>query len=450
MNIINILFPIKLQLTILQLEEYSPIRFLMWISDNFFTRNVPTKRVLVYTTKVKHIIFIYMFLCGISFLVNPFITLVLLLFPFIGLTMAVLIIKPYEIYNRKKTIKETRKKIISLKKLKVIGITGSFGKTSTKEILYQLVKNKYKTLRTPESFNTVFGIAKVVDLELDNSYEIFICEMAAYKKGEIKNLCYMVPPKYGLLTGITTQHFERFGSLENTIKAKFELVDSVKDLNNFVFNLEDENILKQIPTYNFQFTNNIKVSNIKFTKNGSEFDLEINKKIYKVTTSLFGFANIKNILLASDMSLKLGLPVNELIDGIRNLKPFDNRNVLIKSGKAAIVNNTYSSNVQSFKEMIQTAKKVTGKKLLVTPGIVELGKLETSVHRELGKLSDGVFDYIILVGKNNRTSSFASHLTSKNKFEIINDKREEYFNKIEESKKEYDWIFLENDVTQNY
>src|SRR5258708_24016596 len=236
-KIINIIFPLKLQLNILQLEEYKPLRFLNWITKNFFKRNVPTKKGLVYTQKVKNLLAIYIVLCIASLFLNIFLFLILIIMPFIGITLAIFILKPYEIYNRYKTKNNTREKILSLKNLKVIGVTGSFGKTSTKEILYQILKTKYKILRTPESFNTVFGIAKVIDLEIDNSYELFICEMAAYKIGEIKEICDMVHPNYGILTGITTQHFERFGSLENTIKAKFELVDAVKSKNNIVFNL---------------------------------------------------------------------------------------------------------------------------------------------------------------------------------------------------------------------
>ncbi len=448
-ELIQIVFPLKLQLNILQLEEYQPLRFMNWIIKNFFKRNVPTKKALVYTTKVKNLIAIYLILLIISLPINIIIFLVLLTQPYFGLVLAVFILKPYEILKRYKTIKNTREKILSLKSLKVIGITGSFGKTSTKEILYQILNRKFKTLRTPESFNTIFGVAKVVDLELANKYEIFICEMAAYSIGEIKTLCNMIPPNYGILTGITTQHFERFGSLANTIKAKFELVDAIKNKKDIVFNLDDENVLAEIKVRNIKLGENAaRAQNISFTKTGSNFELVINGKVYKISTLLFGSANIKNILLAVNMAIKLGLSEKEVVEAIKNLKPFENRNNLINDGKTTVVNNTYSSNIQSFKEMIETAKKVKGKKALMTPGIVELGVLESEVHKNLGVLSQNVFDKIILVGKNKRTNSFFEGLNGKAEF--INDERSEYFKKIEEFKKTYNWIFLENDVTQNY
>ncbi len=449
MNLFNTICPIKLQLNILQLEEYKPVRFLNWNFRNLFKRNIQAKKALVYTPKIKNIIFIYVLICFISIFVNIFLFLLFLVEPFLALTLAVLILKPYEIYNRRKIVEDTRNKVLSLKNLKVIGITGSFGKTSTKEILFQILKTKYKVLRTPESFNTVFGVAKVVDLELDNSYQIFICEMAAYKVGEIKELCYMIPPDYGILTGIITQHFERFGSLENTTKAKFELVDAIKTKNNIVFNVNDENILSELKTRKIKFgKNKVFVKNVKFTKEGSVFDLLVNKKVYKMSTYLFGFANVKNIIFASNMALKIGLSEVEIVDAIRNLKPFDNRNVLINDGRSVLVNNTYSSNIQSFKEMVETAKNIKGKKVLVTPGIVELGSLERGAHENLGKLSRNVFDKVILVGENNRTKSFAKGLETN--YDFINDNRKEYFEKIEGLKKNFDWIFLENDVTENY
>ncbi len=458
-KILNILIPIKLNLNILQLEEYKYIRFIHWILKNFLKRSLSNKKTLVYTQKVKNILIVFFILC----LAIPLLTLsltkalsisiivfiILITQPYVALGLTLLIIKPYEIYNKYKIINNTREKIVSLKNLTVIAVAGSFAKTSTKEILYQLLKTKYKTLRTPESFNTIFGIAKVIDLELDSSYKYFICEMAAYNIGEIKALTSMVPPKYGILTGITTQHFERFGSLINTIKAKFELVDAIKNKGNIIFNPEDQNIIGELEKRKIKVPNkNVSAKNIKFSNKGSSFYLIINQKSYPITTSLFGSANIKNITLASSMALKLGIPPKEIIFQIKNLKPADSRLALINFKKSTIVNNTYSSNIQSFKETISTAKNVKGKKVLVTPGIVELGKLEKEAHETLGKETRGTFDKVILVGNTQRAQSFAKGL--KNNFEFIEDNRESYFKKIEELKENFDWIFLENDVTQNY
>lgn len=254
----NTLFPFKLYLSILQLEEYKILRFISWIYSHPFTRAIPDKKAIKYTSKLKMIIYlsIFWFLVIVSQayfafespIVLTLLTLLLLTQPYALIIFATLTIMPYEFINKKLVINKTRKKISGLKKLKVIGIAGSFGKTTTKEFLYQILSTRYKVLKTPESFNTIFGIAKVVDYELDSKYDFFICEMAAYKIGEIKTLAKMVPPDIGILTGITKQHLERFGSLNNTIKAKFELYDSVEDPKKFVFNVGNENITKEIQT----------------------------------------------------------------------------------------------------------------------------------------------------------------------------------------------------------
>lgn len=448
-ELLNIICPIILQLNIFQLEEYKPHRFLKWISKNFLTRKIQAKKPLIYTHKAKILLVIYTVLCTSLLFLNIYLFLILLTQPYIGLIIAILVLKPYEFLNKYRTIIETRNKVLSLNNLKVITITGSFGKSSTKEILYQILKTKYKVLRTPESFNTIFGIAKVVDLELDDSYKFFICEMAAYKTGEIKTLCNMVPPNFGVLTGITTQHLERFGSLENTVRAKFELIDTISDKNNVVFNLADKNILNELRKRNLKADNNqIIAKNIKFNKEGSNFDFVINQNIYKVLTPLFGSANVKNIIIAGNMALKLGIKENQIVIAIEKLKPFGNRNMLTKNGNLVVVNNTFSSNFQSFREMIETAKKIKGKKVLVTPGIVEMGSLEGKTHEILGREAFGVFQKIILVGRNKKTLSLAKGLG--NNYEFIEDTRESYFSKIEEFKRKYDWIFLENDLTQNY
>lgn len=210
---------------------------------------------MVITTKVKIIIFlsnVWLVIIGFlaskfsSFLFTILLILFLLLNPFILFLLALISLFPYEFINKIRVIKKTKNKIKNIPNLKVIAITGSYGKTTTKEILYQLLKSKYRVLRTPESYNTIFGIAKVVDLELNTNYQFFIAEIGAYKKGEIKTLCKMLEPSYGIITGITEQHLERFKSLRNIISTKFELFDFIKDPKKMVFNIEDKKILKEL------------------------------------------------------------------------------------------------------------------------------------------------------------------------------------------------------------
>lgn len=458
MKILSSIFPINLYLNIFQLEGYDVVRFLKWVFKNYSVRNIPQKRSLVYTVKTKLLLalsltinlLIFLALTWIiGFWTSLIVALLILTQSYILLTISRLILYPFELLVIQNNISKTNKKIKSLKNLKVIAITGSYGKTSVKEILYQLIKDDFKTLRTPESYNTTLGIAKVVNYELDSSYKYFICEMAAYHNGDIYKLCKMVPPNYGILTGITSQHLERFGSFKDIVKTKFELYESVKNKDNFIFNLNNKNIKEEADRRNILNSKGyLKSSNLFFSQSGSEFDFYVGEKKYYAKTNLFGKSNIENLTGAMAAALKLDVKIDRIVEKIGNLTPVASRFVLKNKNNATIVDNTFSSNDESFKEMVETAKMVKGSKVLITPGLVELGEKESEINYSVGKLVDGIFDNIILVGDNNRTRSFAKGL--KTKAEIISDTRKDYFAKIEELSNKYDWIFLENDVTENY
>lgn len=459
MKILSAVFPINLYLSIFQLEGYDILRFLKWISLNFFIKNISHKKKLVYTFKIKLLLILsftlsfFVFFTTLLIFNNYFfsflLTLVTLTQFYLPLIISELVLYPFEFLLIRIVIFKTRNKIKSIKNLKVIGVTGSYGKTSVKELLYQLAKDKYKTLKTPESYNTILGISKVVDYELDDSYELFICEMAAYHKNDIKRLCKIVSPQYGILTGITTQHLERFGNLENIVNTKFELYDFIPNKNNIVLNLNDINVSSEIKRRDvYDSKSYLNYSNIKFSKEGSNFDLLYGGKKYKISTNLFGFSTIENLIGAMTMALKIGVKMEDILGKIQELTPVANRFVLRNCNTSTIVDNTFSSNEESFNEMVKTAKNIKGTKVLITPGLVELGNKEIIINSKIGKLTNNVFDKTILVGINNRTKAFAKYLKNNPKF--IPDDRKHYFEKIDDLSKKYDWIFLENDITENY
>lgn len=470
-NIIKTIFPLNLHITILQLVGYSSKNFLKWIIRNPLRRSLPQKRGVKYTLKAKIILALYPVLLASISLFTYILTTNLLLTvfaffvfstqPFLLLIMINLPLGVYQKCLEQKTLSKVNKIISSNKNIRVVGITGSFGKTSTKEILYQFTNRYFRALKTPESYNTVLGIAKVFSLEYDNKYDLFICEMGAFKKGEIKRICQMVPPSYGVITGITPQHLERFGSLENIIKAKFELFEAVGNAKNFVFNLDSPEIRREIKrrkitdyfSYGLAKKNNpdVTAKKISFDKHGSTFTLLVENKKYKVNTRLFGYSNISNILAAFSLALKLGIKAEVLTKKIEMLEPIPHRLELITKGQTTLVDNTYSSNQESFLETLKTAKRVTGRKVLITPGLVELGNLEDKVHKKLGREAKDIFDYIVLVGNNSRTQSFFSGLGKKIPAVFIEDNRKSYLQKISELiNSSYDWVFMENDLTEDY
>ncbi len=380
----------KAHLHILQLEGYQPLRFLKWWIKNPFKFKLEDKKPLVWTGKAK---FIYALSGGFWPL----------------MFMALAILKPYEMINRKLVKTRVRNKIRCLKNLKVIGITGSFGKTSMKEFLYQILKTKYRVLRTPESYNTVFGIAKVVDLELDNSYDFFICEMGAYKRGEIAELCWMVEPDYGILTGINGQHLERFGSIENIVKAKFELVEFVRDRSRLVLNFGSEPVKKNAPA-----------------------------GVVTYGQGKYKHPRDQNIEGAVKMAAILGVPKPP-----KKLKEPIHRLSLIRRGDMTIIDDAYSSNTDGFVAAVKYLRSFKEWKVIVTPGIPELGSATYEIHKRLGALLTDI-DQVILVGKNDRTRGLADGYQ----------KPVEYIEKVTEAiskiKTGKSVVLFENDLPDNY
>jgi len=460
------LFPYKIHLNILQLEGYEISRFLTWILNNYFKRDLEGKKILVWTSKAK-LIFKISFALGILIalvLINTFgvygllISLLLFTQSYLFLAVAVILMKPYEIINRYLVKDRTFKKIKSYKNLKVIGITGSYGKTSIKEFLYQILKSQYKVLKTPESYNTLFGISKGVDYELDGNYDFFICEMGAYKIGEIKELCEMVMPSYGVLSGINEQHLERFGSIENTTKAKFELVESVSKSGFSIVNTDNEIVKDNYIKYqgkiipygllNSQFS----VKDTTMSESLTKFDSILDSKIYKAKTNLIGNSNLSNILAASTMSFLLGVKPEKIIKQISLLKSVPHRLEINENeeNNATIIDDAYNSNPTGFREAINTLSLFKDRvKILITPGIVELGNKTKETHVELGKIADSICDYILLVGKNERTLAIENGVKNKKKVIYI-EKINSLWPAIEKLNVKRPVILLENDLPDNY
>lgn len=470
------MFLYKIHLHILQLEEYQLDRFFNWIFKNYTKRKLENKKPLVWTPKAKQIYFMAILYAGLLVIIFTFIWgmlglilgIILASQDYIFLALGVLTKKPYEIYNRYATSQRTLNKILSLKKLKVIGISGSYAKTSTKDILYSLLKTQYKVIKTPLSYNTLFGIAKVVDYELDKSHDFFICEMGEYKIGEVAELCQMTNPSFGIITGINEQHIERFVKIENTIKAVFEVADyidnSIPSKNGFVaintYNkLISDNYNKYSSNFiHYSFDNGIfSIKNISMTENGSSFDIILDKNIYHAKTNLVGKSHLLNILAASTLAFKLGISKDNILKVITELKPSAHRLDLKKLANGnLLLDDSYSSNVNGFKEALELLSTFKDyKKILVTPGIIELGSYTKKIHQEIGELAGNSCDHIILVGKNDRTESI-EYGASKNDKKNDNDKImyidsiKTIWTELEKFKNEKYIVLFENDLPDNY
>lgn len=457
----------RTQLHILQLEEYSITRYIKWNLHNLFVKKLESKKPLVWTPKAKRLydisilfsfVFIYFLLSNFSFL-GLLIALVISYLYIPLLILSVVALKPYELVNRFYVKSKTRKKILHLKRrgLKVIGITGSYGKTTIKEYLYTILTSKYTVLKTPDSYNTLFGIATIVDLELDENYDFFICEMGAYKKGEIAELCSCILPDHAILTGINEQHIERFGSINNTIEAKFELIQTIPNHGISVLNIDNDNI-----NTNYQkFTNepilygrgasNYTYKDTQVINGKTSFLLDIEGSSIEVqNNAISGQGSVSNLLGAFVMAYKLGVDIKTVKESLRKLKPIKHRlEVIEREDGTTIIDDSYSSNVDGFKNALLFLNSFSGRpKVLVTPGIVELGNFTNDIHQVLGDLSNKACDIVILVGRTDRTLSLASRIKGEKVHYV--DSIYHLNNKLSELQLNKPVVLIENDLPEHY
>ena len=259
------------------------------------------KKPLVSTSRTKRIDTTYIiFLIALVLLSNIYINNIAIyityylitILSYFTLILINIINSPTEKLIQRGFYKKAQRKLNDVKDLKVIGITGSYGKTSTKYILNTILSEKYNTLMTPESFNTLMGVVRTVNEKLNAAHQIFICEMGAKNIGDIKEICDLVNPDYAVLTAIGPQHLETFKTIENVSKTKLELIDSLKSGGTAFINYDDENIQKAIidkNTVKFGLNNNSNfwAENITINEKGSIFDIcWENKRISNIKTKL--------------------------------------------------------------------------------------------------------------------------------------------------------------------
>lgn len=247
--------------------------------------------------------------------------------------------QPIEKSIQNKFYNSAKKRLKQNENLKVIGITGSYGKTSTKYIVSTILEQKYNVLMTPESYNTTMGVVRTINEHMKPEHQIFVCEMGARHIGDIKEICDLVEPNYAILTSIGPQHLDTFKTLENVKKTKMELVDAIKEDGIAFVNEEDENIKTiQITKKNIKYgltKENCEyyADNIQITEKGSSFDIHTKDGIISVKTKLLGSNNIINIVAAVSIAKELGLNDEQIKLGIRMLKPVPHRLELIRRRK---------------------------------------------------------------------------------------------------------------------
>ena len=316
---------------------------------------------------------------------------------------------PIEYLVKQRYINQAKKILNEMPNLTVIGVTGSYGKTSVKNYLAKTLGTKYEVLTTPLNYNTTMGVVKTIREHLKSTHQIFICEMGATKPGDIKEICDIVRPTIGVITSIGPQHLESFKSIDNIINTKFELANSVKENGGITFlNFDNEYLSKQSIENNI-FTYGINNSNLTYnafdlhsSSRGLTFKIHDNNsnKDVEFKTKLIGKHNVINLTVAIGIAKHLGVPIEKSVHAVRDIRNVEHRLELIPHGDFTIIDDAYNSNPISSKSALDTLAEFEGTKIIVTPGLIELGNDEKKYNFEFGKYMTEVCDYIFLVNSN--------------------------------------------------
>lgn len=420
------IFKLKNLLYIFQQEEYEIQNFLLWIAKHKDWQNLEKKKKLVWTLKAKLIFalslalfagalavtVVFLVLDSTKFTQYAGVTISFVLFlsfwlkPYYYLIASAVLLKPLDLMTKQMLISKAKQKLQNYPNLKIVGITGSYGKTSVKEFLHTLLKAKYKVLMTPENINTPLGISALIQREDLSKYDVFIVEMGAYQKGDIKQICDLVEPEYGILTGINESHLERFGSLENTIKTKFELTESLPKKGKAFLNVDDLNVKdnkRKFGNCEQKIYSKKIAKEIHGSEKGMEFKLELGKAELDFAVKVLGEHNITNLVGAILAAQELGVTVKEIQAATKKIQAVKHRlQPIFNPNGVIVVDDSYNGNPAGVKAAIDVLKLFKNhRKILITPGLVELGDAKEEVHVKIGEQLAQVCDLVILMENSN-------------------------------------------------
>ncbi len=332
------------------------------------------------------------------------------------LALATLTITPLDIILKWRIIAAAKRKLAEFPNLIVIGIAGSYGKTTMKLALGAVLKERYEVLVTEDSVNTPVGIARFVLEKLSTRTEVLVLEMGEYRKGDIAELCGIASPDIAVLTGINEAHLERFGTLENTIATIFEIVDHAKEGAFVALNADDANVMrsyashvhkKKVALYGASEASNrsdyAPEGNMRTSQDGLEqsFIIRSRKGVsYETRTALLGSYAPGVIACAIAVAEHLGMTHEEILRGIAMIHPAPHRlEPFLASGNILVIDDSYNGNPKGARAAIDVLGSLAGRrKIYCTPGLVEMGTAEKEVHEEIGRRLARTADLVILIG----------------------------------------------------
>ena len=389
-------------------KSKKPLVMTKRVNRMFYTELIATTAVCVFITGYINIEWTEFFLKGgINFLVCAVLSPALTL-------LFNRILKPVEEHINQGFVNDAKKRLEGMPGMKIVGITGSYGKTSTKHYLNRILSEKYSVLMTPGSFNTPMGVVRTVREMMQPYNDLFIVEMGAKNIGDIKEICDIVHPHYGIVTAVGPQHLESFKTIENVQRTKFELVDALPSdgfavLNNdfeYVANREVGNV--DAFRYGVANTNGCQyvAKDIKYSAHGSQFTIEGEGKSLTINTKLVGECNISNLMAAVILAMKLGVDDDKIRYAASKIEQVEHRlNLKRTPAGITIIDDAFNSNPDGSRMAVEVLGAMTGgKRIIITPGMIELGDKQEHYNRIFGEHIAKNCDIAIVVGQYNRTA----------------------------------------------
>ncbi len=370
-------------LYLLQLEEYDIARFVRTI---WSTKGIPPaqlRKKLIFTPKM---ILITLMTLGviIGMSLGIFVGFLFVFYiSFLPVIFVVVLLTPLDLFLKSTRIASAQNVLSRYPNIKVIGIVGSYGKTTMKEAVSTIVSQKLNVVKTPENINTPLGISELILKKVNEKTEVLVVEMGEYSQGDIKEICSLVKPQIGIITGINEAHLERMGSIGNTVAAIFEIADDMDKDGLLVLNddckLIHDNYQKHISHQQI----------VLYSSEGDSY----------LKSGLLGHY-AKGVLKAAEaVAQKLGLSNGQIETGASLIKPLPHRMEPIEGARGVLViDDSYNGNPDGVKEAIYLLSTYKDRrKVYITPGLVETGSRVAEIHREIGKELSTVADSVILI-----------------------------------------------------
>ncbi len=416
---------------------------------------------LVVTARVKRQIIVFVILMSLFIILGrvlpcDILAVLCIIMSYLLVYPMALITMPMEEGIKNRYESQARQILKEDSRLIKIGITGSYGKTSTKNIINDIIADNMYTLITPASYNTPMGITRTVREMLKPTHEVFVCEMGADKVSDISYLMDFVKPKYGVVTSIGPQHLNTFHTLDNIIREKMKEIEMLpKDGVGFI-NLDNEyiasyhiaNTCKVVSVGIDNENADLRAKDIVYTRQGSEFTVNIDGEDLRFKTSLLGKHNITNILLGIAVARELGISLKDIVRNVSRIRQVEHRLEVKKINGLTFIDDAFNSNPVGSSMALDVLSMMPERRVIVTPGMIDLGTKEDEINYEFGKKMLDKADLVILVGEK-QTKQILRGLTDSGfdaeKILVVKTVREA-FRYIYANMNANDTILLENDL----